>query len=264
MKILIKVGGTLLDDPAGRSDIARQIAEASREDEVVVVHGGGKQVTRFLEERGSSSRFVGGLRVSDEAVIEAVTNVIAGAVNKQLVAALIAAGQSAVGLSGIDGPLTSAVQLNPELGFVGKPVTTEARLLGLLINAGYLPVVACIAGDNRGTIYNVNADQMAVSVATGWKADKLFFLTDVPGVKGPAGEIIGQLTPAAASHLIETGVAHSGMQAKLEAAIAGLRGGVSEVTVALGREANVCKRLRHGEPVGTRLSLHALPGDQLQ
>ncbi len=106
------------------------MAEVSQDYELVVVHGGGKQVSRFLEERGVISRFVGGLRVSDQAVIEAVTKVIAGTVNKQLVSAIVAAGKSAVGLSGVDGSLTTAVQLNPDLGFVGKPVKTDGPFAG--------------------------------------------------------------------------------------------------------------------------------------
>jgi acetylglutamate kinase len=255
LKVLIKLGGTLLDDAQSREAIARQLVEISRESELVVVHGGGKQVTRFLEERGVTSRFVGGLRVSDDAVIEAVTKVIAGTVNTQLVSAIIAAGESAVGLSGVDGPLTTAVQFAPDLGNVGKPVKTDGRLLDLLLKAGYLPVVACIAGDLQGNVYNVNADQMAVSCAIGWGADKLFFLTDVPGVKDGSGALIPRLTPETVSVLIGSGVAHGGMQAKLEAAVSALEGGLTEVTIAPGRESGICKKLFAGAPVGTRLSL---------
>ena len=257
MKVLIKLGGTLLDDVSTRRAIANQIASAAQLHKVVVVHGGGKQVTRFLEERGVPSSFVGGLRVSDETVIQAVTQVIAGSVNKQLVSSVIAAGKSAVGLSGIDGPLTTAVQLHPDLGFVGKPTQTHRPLLDLLVHAGYLPVVACVAGDTHGNIFNVNADQMAVSCAIGWQADKLLFLTDVPGVKNQKGEILQHLTPADISALIHSGVAHGGMQAKLEAALTALEAGLGEVSIALGREADVCRRLLSGENIGSRVSLGA-------
>src|SRR5581483_11088325 len=108
----------------GRQDIALQIAEIAREYELVVVHGGGKQMTRFLEERGVASRFVEGLRVSDGPVIDAAAKVIAGSVNKQLVSAILAAGERAIGISGVDGLLTRAVQLDPELHFVGRPTKT--------------------------------------------------------------------------------------------------------------------------------------------
>ena len=253
MKVVIKLGGTLLDDTQTRSSLASQVAELSRRYSIVVVHGGGKQVTKFLELQGVQSRFVNGLRVSDEAVVDAVTKVIAGSVNKQLVSALIAAGVQAVGLSGIDGSLTTAEQLNPALGFVGRPATTNGKLLDLLAGAGYVPAVACVAGDYNGVIYNVNADQMAISCASGWGAGRLLFLTDVPGVRGNNGTVFQTLTVAESKGLIATGVAQGGMQAKLEAAEAAIGAGVEVVTIASGRESNVCQRLLNGERVGTEI-----------
>jgi acetylglutamate kinase len=220
---------------------------------VVVVHGGGKQVTRFLEERGIQSRFVNGLRVSDAAVIDAVTNVIAGGLNKRLVSALSRAGVPALGLSGVDGRLTSAVQLDAELGFVGKPVRTDGGLLALFESAGYVPVVACIAGDGQGNIYNVNADEMAVSCAVAWQADRLVFLTDVPGVRDLRGQVISNLWHHEIRELLESGVADGGMQAKLQAVLAALEQGIAEVTIAPGSEPEICVRLLAGEALGTRL-----------
>lgn len=258
MKVLIKLGGTLLDDAAKRASMAQQLAAIAKTVELVVVHGGGKQVTQFLAERGIESRFVGGLRVSDGAVIDAVSKVIAGSVNKQLVAAIAAAGQLAVGLSGVDGSLTIATQLHADLQFVGRPERTDATLFRLLLAAGYLPVVACIAGDAAGNIYNVNADQMAVSCALGWHADKLLFLTDVAGVRDEAGQVLPRLTPSAARRLVSIGVAHGGMQAKLEAALTSLEGGLTEVIVAPGQQAGICRRLLDGENLGTRLALEAV------
>jgi acetylglutamate kinase len=253
MKVLIKLGGTLLESGAGRAAIAGQLAAVARNHELVVVHGGGKQVTRALEERGTVSRFVNGLRVSDEATIDAVTSVIAGEVNKRLVSALLGAGITALGLSGVDGGLTTVVQLNSELGFVGKPISTDGALLQLLRNAGYVPVVACIATDSAGKIYNVNADEMAASCAIGWQADRLMFLTDVPGVKNESQQVIAGLTRKDASRLIQSGAAHGGMRAKLEAALGALDNGLDEVTIAPGYEADVCLRLLAGETLGTRL-----------
>lgn len=255
MKVLIKLGGTLLDEPAKRASIARQLAWSATKCELAVVHGGGKQVTKFLEERGVKSEFVNGLRVSDENVIDAVTKVIAGGVNKQLVASLRAAGCNAVGLSGVDGGLITARQLSEELKFTGKPLSADGRLLDLLIQAGYLPVVACIAGDANGNIFNVNADQLAVSCAAGWRADKLFFLTDVSGVKDARGETISSLTPSDVQSLIDSGVAHGGMQAKLEASVWALESGLSEVVVAPGQAEDICRDLMLGEARGTRITL---------
>lgn len=256
MKVLVKLGGTLLEDPEERASLAGQLAALAQANPLTVVHGGGKQVTRCLEQRGIQSRFVSGLRVSDENVIEAVTNVIAGGINKQLVAALIRAGASAVGLSGIDGLLTAAEQWNPELGFVGKPTHTNSRLLNLLVDNQYTPVIACIAGDAQGNIYNVNADQMAVSCAAGWHAEQLIFLTDVPGVKGSDGAVFQSLNGTDVQRLISSGTAHGGMQAKLEAAMKGLQSGIQQVTIASGRESNICARLLAGEDAGTRIALN--------
>lgn len=254
MKIVIKLGGTLLEDQPARDGIAKQLARVALSHSLAVVHGGGKQVTRYLEERGVKSRFVGGLRVSDDRVIEAVTNVIAGGVNKHLVAALIAQGAAAVGISGVDGPLTTAAPLRPELGYVGKPKKTNGALFDLLVGGKFIPVVACIAGDEQGAIYNVNADQMAVSCAVGWGADALVFLTDVGGVKDAKGQMVKHLTAAEAKNLIDSGVAHGGMQAKLEAASLALEAGLKAVTIASGREPEVCEKLLAGESLGTTIS----------
>jgi acetylglutamate kinase len=259
VKLVIKIGGSLLDDTWTRDTIVRQLAEVAARHQVVIVHGGGKQMTQFLDERGVKSRFVEGLRISDEAVIDALLKVVAGSVNKRLVSSLIAAGAMAVGLSGIDGALTVAEQMDTSLGFVGKPGPADGRLLDVLLNAGYVPAVACIAGDREGAVYNVNADQMAATLAVGWGAECLLFLTDVAGVQDAAGFLLERLARDEIAELIGTGVAHGGMQAKLNAASEALRGGVGEVIIAPGGEPDICARLLAGENLGTRLTLTAIP-----
>ncbi|MDQ2842191.1 MAG: acetylglutamate kinase [Acidobacteriota bacterium] len=260
MRLLIKVGGTLLDEAGSQTALARELASLSGEHQLTIVHGGGKQMTRFLEERGIESHFVNGLRVSDEAVIDAASKVIAGSVNKGFVSALTAAGLPALGLSGVDGGLTTATQMSPDLGFVGRPTQSNGALLEWLLGGGYVPVVACIAGDSGGTIYNVNADQMAVSCAIAFRADKLIFLTDVSGVKNALGDVMRYLTDLDVKELIESDIAHGGMQAKLEAAVTALSGGIKEVVIASGQQANICTALLAGEPVGTKLSLCSVAG----
>lgn len=253
MKILIKLGGTLLDGDATRQNIATQLTAAhKRNASTVVVHGGGKQMTRFLAERNVESRFVEGLRVTTEEVLDAVLKVFAGSVNHTLVASLVAAGAPAVGITGIDACLAEAEQLRPELGFVGKPVRSNPALLHTLIGGGFLPVVACVAGDRQGNIYNVNADQMAVSCASGFQADRLLFLTDVDGVKDGGGQVIPTLTLEQSRLLIADGIATGGMQAKLNAAADALLGGVGEVVIAPGAAPDIIARLLDGEAVGTR------------
>ncbi len=253
MRLLVKLGGTLLDQDASRRAVARQLAAASAAHELVVVHGGGKQMTRFLAERGVESKFIDGLRVTTPETIDAVLKVFAGSVNKQLAASLIESGVQAVGISGIDACLVEAELLRPDLGQVGRPVRANAALLACLTGAGYVPVVACVAGDRQGRIYNVNADQMAVACAAGFQAGRLIFLTDVDGVLGADKKLIPVLGLQASQALIAGGVATGGMQAKLNSAGEALRQGVPEVVIAPGAAENVVARLLAGEKLGTRL-----------
>ena len=254
MKVLIKIGGTLLDSPESRHRLAREIgASMANGAAVVVVHGGGQQMTRFLAERGIESTFVNGLRVTSHQVLDAVLKVFAGTVNHQLVGAFSAAGVRAVGLTGMDAFLTEAELISPELGFVGKPVRSDPAVLELLTQHGYLPVVACVAGDRQGNFYNVNADQMAVACAAAFGADRLLFLTDVEGVRNAQSQICAQLTLAQCEALIETGVATGGMRAKLDAASDALRRGVRQIVIASGMQAGIVQDLLAGKPVGTLL-----------
>jgi acetylglutamate kinase len=254
LKILVKLGGTLLDQEDLRSSLAGQIANAARNGyEVVVVHGGGKQMTRFLSERGVESRFVNGLRVTTPETMDAVVKVLAGTVNHELVAALTRSGACAVGLSGVDSLLATAVQMDPALGAVGRVVKSNPALLRLLTANGYIPVVACLAGDAEGRMYNVNADQMAVACASGFEAGQLIFLTDVDGVLDGSKRLCPELSAADCERLIAEGVATGGMQAKLNAATSALRQGVGQVRIAPGAAPDALSRVLAGEALGTRL-----------
>jgi acetylglutamate kinase len=256
VKVLVKLGGTLLDSAESRQRLAAQIAAArGRGIEVVVVHGGGKQMTRYLAERGIESRFVGGLRVTSPETLDAVLKIFAGSVNHELVASLNRAGALAVGLSGIDAFLVEAEQLDPALGAVGRVTKSNPTLLQLLTANGYLPVVACVAGDREGHVYNVNADQMAVACAAAFGARQLMFLTDVEGVLDGAGRVQPVLTADESRRLIADGVATGGMQAKLEAALAALAGGVEQVRIAPGAAEGVLERVLAGDAIGTRMAL---------
>ncbi len=254
MRILVKLGGTLLDQEDLRASLAGQIAKAARDGyEVVVVHGGGKQMTRFLTERGIESRFVNGLRVTTPETMDAVVKVLAGSVNHELVAALTKAGACAVGLSGVDSGLATAVQMDPELGAVGRVVKSNPALLRLLTANGYIPVVACMAGDAEGRLYNVNADQMAVACAAGYEVGQLVFLTDVDGVLDGSKRLCPELTASGCDQLIADGVATGGMQAKLNAATSALRQGVGQVRIAPGAAPDALARVLAGETLGTKV-----------
>lgn len=253
MKALLKIGGTLLDDAGARARLAGEIAAAARDHEIAVVHGGGKQMTAYLNDRGVESRFVNGLRVTTDEVLDAVLKIFAGSVNAQLVSSFRAAGANAVGLTGIDAGVLDAELLDPALGHVGKPVASNAALLDLLIGAGYLPVIACVAGDARGAMYNVNGDQMAAACGAAFGAARLIFLTDVEGVRAADGGVAASLTAGEALGLIASGVAKGGMQAKLEAAVAALRAGVAEVRIVPGAMEGIVGRALGGDGVGTRV-----------
>lgn len=256
MKLLVKLGGTLLDQAESRENLAAQIAAARAGGaELVVVHGGGKQMTRYLAERGIESRFVNGLRVTTRETLDAVLKIFAGSVNHELVASLSRAGALAVGLSGIDAFLVEAEQMDPALGAVGRVTKSNPALLDLLTANRFLPVVACVAADRQGQVYNVNADQMAVACAAAFRAEQLIFLTDVEGVLDGSRQVRPILTAAESERLIAEGVATGGMQAKLEAALSALKQGVGQVRIVPGSAPEVLKRILAGEAIGTRLVL---------
>lgn len=254
MKVLVKLGGTLLDAPETRRSLACQIAAAAAQGhDVVVVHGGGKQMTRYLTERGVESTFVNGLRVTTPATLDAVVKVVAGSVNRELVASLVATGAQAVGVCGIDACLVEAEQMDPALGAVGRVMRANPALLRTLASGGFLPVVACVGGDRQGRLYNVNADQMAVACAAGFEADMLVFLTDVEGVLDGEKRLLPRLTAAESQALIDAKVATGGMQAKLNAANSALRQGVGQVRIAPGAADSILERVLAGDTAGTRL-----------
>lgn len=259
MKLLIKLGGTLLDSADSRDRLAAQVATVhGAGHEVVVVHGGGKQMTRYLSERGIESCFVNGLRVTGPEVVDGLLKVFAGTVNHELLSCLNRCGVPCVGLSGIDGFLVEAEQMDPVLGAVGRVTRCNPALLNLLTGAQYVPVVACVAADREGSIYNVNADQMAVACAAAFGAKQLIFLTDVDGVQDASKAVRPLLNAAESEQLIAAGVATGGMQAKLNAAVTALQGGVEEVRIASGAVADVLLRLLAGQDIGTRIVLEGV------
>jgi len=195
------------------------------------------------------------LRVTTPAVLDAVVKVVAGSVNRELVATLNRAGAGAVGISGIDAGLVEAEQMDAALGSVGRVTRVNPALLDRLLGGGFLPVVACVAADREGRFYNVNADQMAAACAVAFGADQLIFLTDVAGVLDAGKCLLPQLTMGQSEALITAGVATGGMLAKLNAAHSTLRQGVREVRICAGAADRVLERILAGEEVGTRLAL---------
>lgn len=238
--IIVKIGGsTLGSHDTTLEDVARLHGEGRR---VVVVHGGGDLVSRWLQVHGVEPRFLDGLRVTEAGTLEVVVAVLAGVVNKQLVAQLNALGARAAGLSGVDGALLRARRVRPELGFVGEITAVERTLLQALLNGGWLPVIAPVAledetGAASGQLLNVNADTVAGEIARRLGADALAFLTDVAGVLDGQGETITQLSATEAHAMIATGAIAGGMIPKIEAALVAAAGGTRTVVLD-GRQAH--------------------------
>jgi acetylglutamate kinase len=251
---LLKLGGELLEEPGRLAEIAAVIAGAA--EPLVVVHGGGREIDAALQRAGIAKRQVEGLRVTDPATLDVVVEVLAGAVNTRLVAAIVKAGGRAVGLTGADAGLVP-VEKAPahrsvdgtmtDLERVGRPVGGGRPALAAdLVAAGYVPVVASIAAGTDGLLYNVNADTLAADLAARLGARRLVIAGATPGVLDENGATIEALDLAAAAALVSSGIASAGMIAKLTACREAINGGVEEVLMVDGRHGAVVARALEG------------------
>ncbi len=205
------------------------------------MHGGGVQLTRTLAQMGKTSQFISGLRVTDAETRDAALMVLAGRVNKSLVASLNQQGQSAVGICGGDGQVFRArkKKTTPDLGFVGEIAATDPRWLEAIWAMSSVPVISSIALGFDGEYYNINADEMASATAACVKADALVFLTDVPGVKGADGQIMRWLSLKEIPQLEKAAVITGGMLPKLNACRDALLAGVKRVRILPAEAAKV-------------------------
>ena len=234
--VVVKLGGSALE-AGGPGTLAADLVALSRAGvRPVLVHGGGPEITRMLERLGQPTAFVDGLRVTDAATIEVVEMVLAGRVNKQLVVDLQQAGGEAVGLSGVDGGLLAARPhpAGPALGFVGEVAAVRPGVVERLLDAGVIPVVATLGLGEAGQRYNLNADTAAAALAVALRADKLIFLTDVPGIFRPADDgprLLPELDADSAGSLLADGTLSGGMIPKVAACLAALSGGVASAHI---------------------------------
>ena len=231
--VVVKLGGRPQGDPALPAALAAVWRATGGA--LVLVHGGGDQISALQQLRGETPTFVGGRRVTTEGVLELVRMVLSGLANKQLVSALVAAGVPAVGISGEDAGVLRATPLDEAtFGFAGTPSTVDPGVVRALLAAGYLPVISPVAARPAGEpagAYNVNGDDAAAAIAAALGARELFLLADVPGVLDGAKARIPRLTLAEAAALVASGVAGGGMAAKLEACGQALAGGVPRVRI---------------------------------
>jgi len=256
---VLKFGGELLESPDRLPAVVSAVARLAAHGPLIVVHGGGREIDAECRRRGIEKHAVDGLRVTDAATLDAVVAVLAGTINTRLVAALVAAGVRAVGLTGADSGVGLVEKAPPhravdgrlvDLGLVGQPVASSAAPLLLeLSGLGYVPVVACLGSDGAGTLYNVNADTLASRVAVACGAAELIIGGATAGVLDEGGGTIAELDLAGVDALIATGTASAGMVAKLVACREAVRGGVGVVSIVDGRASE-----RLLERAGTRLS----------
>jgi acetylglutamate kinase len=237
--IVIKYGGSAQRDEALRGSFALDVVLLKYIGlRPVVVHGGGPQIGRILERLGKTSRFVGGLRVTDDETMDVVEMVLGGKVNREIVALVQRAGGRAVGLTGSDGDMIRVVRRlvdGEDVGRVGRVVGVDPAAIAAVTEAGFVPVIAPVGVDESGVTHNVNADEAAGAIARALRAEKLILLTDVEGVKDAQGKLIHSLTVSDARKLIAEGTIRDGMIPKVECCIAALETGVQRTHVVDGR-----------------------------
>jgi acetylglutamate kinase len=261
---VLKLGGELLDDQPAMRQAAEAIVRLAAAGPLVVVHGGGRAIDAELRARGIAPHFVDGLRVTDHDTLESVVAVLAGRTNTAFVATIGAAGGRAIGLTGADGqiglsrraaPLVTVAGDTADLGLVGEPESTDLTLLTDLLRIDVIPVIASIGVDRHGVLLNVNADVLAAHLAAVLKAERLIVAGGTAGVLDDAGRTVETISPQTIDEMTASGVAHSGMIAKLAACRRASLAGVSDVSIVSGKQVTDYRsatgtRLRVGLAVG--------------
>jgi acetylglutamate kinase len=266
MKIVVKIGGHAAEDTKGRRKLARQIVELKRAGHaVVVVHGGGRALTRTLDRLGITTEFYQGLRVTDAATRDVALMVLAGIVNKQWVAEFAALGQPALGISGGDAGLVRAKKLSlgangqkKDLGYVGRPHKVQTSVLEMALREGFVPVVASLGLGARGEFLNINADDLAAALSVALGADRLFYLTESGGVWDAGRRLLPLVKLGEIPSLIRKGVVRDGMIPKLLSCSRLLRKSVGEVDIfAADGPKTLLRALDNGPHGGTRVVKNA-------
>ena len=237
--VVVKYGGNAMINGELKSAVMRDIVLMSLIGvKVVLVHGGGPEISGMLKRVGKESQFVGGLRVTDAETAEIVQMVLAGKTNKDLVNLLQNTGGKAIGLCGIDGHMITAETLDPELGFVGEITDINTQPILDLLEKGYIPVISTVGCDDKGNVYNINADTAAAEIAGRLKAESFISMTDISGLmrdKDAPDSLIRKINVREATTLIRSGVIQGGMIPKVECCIEAIRRGGQKVFIIDGR-----------------------------
>ena len=237
--VVIKYGGNAMIDETLKEQVMEDIALLWLVGvKVVLVHGGGPEISDLMKKLGKQAVFVDGLRVTDKETVDIVQMVLAGKVNKSLVTLLQMKGGHSVGLSGMDGGMIEAKMKDERLGYVGEITKIRTQPITDLLEKNYIPVVSTVASDRHGNTYNIHGDTAAARIAGALKAERLIMMTDVPGIltdRNDPSTLIPEVTVAEAYKLYETGVVSGGMIPKVDCCIEALEKGVHKVTIMDGR-----------------------------
>ncbi len=237
--MVIKYGGNAMIDEDLKAKVMEDVVMLqSLGMKVVLVHGGGPEISGMLKKIGKESIFVNGLRVTDNETIDIVTQVLAGKVNKNLVKQLNLAGGHAIGLSGLDAGLIEAEPINDELQYVGQIVDINPSVVLDALNMGYIPVISPIGYDDKGNVYNINADTAAARIAGALEAEKFIAMTDIKGVlrdKNDPQSLMQTINVSELKQLEKQGIIDGGMIPKVECCVEAIRRGVKNVVIIDGR-----------------------------
>ena len=237
--VVIKYGGNAMINEELKKAVMGDIVLLSLIGiKVVLVHGGGPEISEMLQKIGKRSEFVNGLRVTDAETAEVVQMVLAGKINKGLVNLLQNTGGRAIGLSGADGHMIEARQLDPALGYVGEITNVDTQLILDVLEKGYIPVISTVGCDSEGNVYNINADTAASRIAGMLRAESLISMTDISGIlrdKDDPDSLIPQIQVSDAPTLMRDGIISGGMIPKVECCIEAIRRGVNRVFIIDGR-----------------------------
>jgi len=253
LRFTVKLGGSILEEARTRRAIIGQVATLiGQGHEIILVHGGGKNLSRRLSQLGIESRFVDGLRVTDTATLGVAVMVLAGEVNKMLVAEMGEQGCRALGICGADACAVRCDRLSDlpgapqELEFVGKPASIDPGFFELVLGSGLVPVVSSIALGPDFHLYNVNADQMASICAWGTGCRALVYLTDVPGVRGENGTVLKNIGRKGIEDLRAKGILSGGMLPKTTSCLEALESGIESVYIVPGSSLEALNGVVHG------------------
>jgi acetylglutamate kinase len=271
---VVKLGGAVADEKNGLAGLAQDLSMLVNVGiRVCVVHGGGPQATQMAERLGHKAEFIEGRRVTDEATLEIAKMVFAGKISLDILGALRAEGLRAVGLSGVAGDIIHAKRREPtaykdaktgqtkivDMGHVGDIVAVDTRLLSVLMDSGYTPVVNSLGADEKGNVLNINADTVATRLAVDLKADKFLFMTDVDGIlrdKSDPKSLVTTITAKQIERDIKKGVIAGGMIPKVKACVEALKGGVQRVHILNGsKEHTLLLELFTKRGAGTLITL---------